>query len=557
MRANRHLLAIIALFIIGLAVRFLPLLFSNLPFNIDGFPLVRISEDIVETGHWSLYYSQGTSENLLYNTKMPVFSVLISVFSLIFGKTPMEITQVMVPLISSSALVIIYLIAFRITGNEMVSFFVGLALALNGFYVYLGAAVMKETVGLVILLLGIYLYHGRNDPRKRVIAGVLILILALTHHLTAWICFIMISLMMFTTHILQWRNGMFSRKDFVIDFISGPFLFIFTIMYYQWVNLPFFNKISNMNDVALFASVLLLGVIFSIMFSMPKKRKKPRNVLLNKTIIVPILGIAVIISNHYIMLFPGTIRTTSSLLKYMIPYFLLCSIAFLGLNVVASRKTEHKPFIASILLAPFLIIFFAMVKGLDAFTFTLIYRSYDYIDFGLAICAGIGVGYLINRAVKRLTREDTSTSSSFRIKTALSITFFVICLSTVPLAYQGQEFYGVQDATYNYEFTAIKWMDENSAEYLINSDERLCDIMNPYFDLECEKTLPWRLKWGKVLENNTLLFMEDKWLSAGAQMSPMEPIKISNATFSRTLNENNLIYTSGPSGSQIYIIKVG
>ncbi len=554
MRISRHFLAIIALFTIGLAVRYIPLLFSGLPFNIDGFPLVRISEDIVDTGHWSLSYPGGTSSFVTYNTKMPVMSLLISNFALIFGIAPLRVAQVIIPFLSSTALVIIYLVAYKITKNELVSFFAGLALALNGFYVYLGAAIMKETIGLVLLLLGVYLYQGREDPRKRVLASMLFLILALTHHLTAWIGFVMVSLLMIAFHAQKWHRGSFKTKEVMIDFVSGPFLFIFTILYYQMVNMVFFTTVSNINDIALFASIFMLGAVFCIIFSLPKKRKKPRNIVLNKTLIIPVAGLALLILNHYTKAF-DTIRGSSSFLTYLLPYLLLITIALIGFNVVASKRTEYRPFIAALLLAPFLVILFALLKGFDPFTFMLVYRSYDYIDFGLAICAGIGIGYLINRLVKRFAGEKNA-SDGFRLKATLSVIFLIICISTVPLAYQGQEFYGVQDATYDHEFKAMSWLGENGKDYHISTDERLNDIMVPYFDLDCDKSLPLKFKYNEDVKSGTILFMEDKWLYDGAQMSPMEPIVISKGTFDRTLDRNNLIFSSSSANSQIYIVMV-
>ena len=556
MKVNRHLLAIISLFIISLAFRFIPLMFSNLPFNIDGFPLVRISEDIIESGHWSLSYPEGTSELAIYNAKMPIFSILISIFSIVFGKSPLEIVQVLMPFMSSTAVILIYFIAFKITKNQLVSFFAGLALALNGLYVYFGAAVMKETLGLVLLILAVYLYYTREDLRKRIMASVLILILPLTHHLTAWICFIMVSLLMLSSNALHWNRGTFKRNRFAIDFFSGPFLFIFTVLYYEAVDLAFFNRISGINDIALFSSVFILGAIFSIMFSLPKKKIKPVKVIINKTAIVPIIGFGLLVLNHYKRIFPGTIHTTTPFLIYFLPYLLLISIAVIGLNVVAKRKTEHRPLVAALILAPFIVIIYALVKSLDAFTFMLIYRSYDYIDFGLAICTGIGAGYIINRIVKILFKKKEPSKTTFGLKAVLSIIFILICLSTVPLAYNGQEFFGVQDATYDHEFEAMNWLDENIPKQEIESDERLCDIIDPYFDLKCDKTLPLKLKWGKSLDRESVLLMEDKWKDYGAQMSPMEPKVISQKTFDNTIGENNLIYNTGGYGSQIFIVKV-
>jgi hypothetical protein len=186
----------------------------------------------------------------------------------------------------------------------------------------------------------------------------------------------------------------------------------------------------------------------------------------------------------------------------------------------------------------------------------LVYRSYDYIDFGLAICAGIGTGYLINRLVKRYYPGENAQKAKFGIKASISIAFLIICLATVPLAYNGQEFYGVQDATYEHEFEAMSWVAENMADSHVSTDERLNDIMAPYFDLDCDKTLPWKLKYERSLDSGTVIFMEDKWLSDGAQMSPMEPIKISEDTFTEKLIENDLIYSTGGEGSQIYVVIV-
>jgi hypothetical protein len=556
MRVNRHILAICALFTIALAVRFIPFLFSTLPFNIDGFPLVRISEDIMESGHWDTSYPDDTSGFVIYNTKMPVLSLIITNFALIFGKTPMEVAQFVVPFLSSCAIVIIYAITFKITKSELASFFAGLALALNGFYVYLGAAVMKESIGLVFLILVVYLYQGRNDPKKRMLAAGLLLILSLTHHLSAWMAFTMVSLLALTQNAIWYSQGSFTTKRFSLDILSGPFMFVFTILYYEAVNMSFFNKVSNLNDIALYASVFIIGFVLCALFSLPKVRKKPKNMVINKTLLVPIVGVAFIVLNVYEPIFEGTFRTPTALLRLLIPYILLLGVALVGLNVVASRKNQYRPFIASLILAPFLIIIYAFLKGFDAFTFILVYRSYDYIDFGVAICAGIGAAFLIKNITNFLSKGKPESKVVFPVKAALSITFIVICLATVPLAYNGENFYGIQDSTYQNEFVAMTWLSENASEYQVGTSERLSDIMAPYFDIQSDQTLPWQLRHNRTIPTGKLLFMEGKWTSIGAQMTPMEPFKIKQTTFDSTINTNNLIYANSGGHTDIYIIKV-
>ena len=335
----------------------------------------------------------------------------------------------------------------------------------------------------------------------------------------------------------------------------GPFMFVFTIAYYQLAELEFFTRVSNTNDIAIFASVFLVGAFTCIIFSLPKPHRKPRRVILNKTLLIPMAGIALLVLNSYKIVFPGTIPTSKTMLLSLIPYLLLIGIGIIGLNLVSLRKTEHKPFIASILVGPLIVMLFALLKGFDAFTFILVYRSYDYIDFGLAICVGIGAGYLINTIVKSLKLKETSRAM-FGAKTSLSIIFLVICLATVPLAYQGQEFYGVQDATYQHEFEAMTWLSDHDEGHHIETDERLNDIMSPYFELDTDKTLPWKLKYNRKISSGTVLFMEDKWLTDGAQMSPMRPVVVRQNTFDNTIGNNNLIYSAGPSGSLVFIVIV-
>jgi hypothetical protein len=93
-------------------------------------------------------------------------------------------------------------------------------------------------------------------------------------------------------------------------------------------------------------------------------------------------------------------------------------------------------------------------------------------------------------------------------------------------------------------------------KYHVTTDERLNDIMAPYFDIDSDLNLPWKLKYVRSLDKNNLLFMEDKWTSNGAQMTPMEPFKITQNAFDSTIRNNNLIYSNSGSHSQVYLVIV-
>jgi hypothetical protein len=174
----------------------------------------------------------------------------------------------------------------------------------------------------------------------------------------------------------------------------------------------------------------------------------------------------------------------------------------------------------------------------------------------VAICAGIGAGYLIKNIANFLTRRRSESKAVLPLKAALSIIFIIICLLTVPLAYNGETFYGIQDSTYRNEFRAMSWLSDNAPEYQVSSSERLSDIMGPYFDISSDQTLPWQLRHNRAIPGGKILFMEAKWTSIGAQMTPMEPFIINQSTYDSTINTNDLIYSSSGGHTDIFILRV-
>lgn len=556
MKHSKHMLPLLALFVIGLSVRVIPLTFSDLPYNIDGFPLVRLTQDIIDDGHWTMSYPEGTSNTLIYNSKMPIFSLIMAEFSLMLGIPPMEVIPFTLAIIASTAIITIYMLAYLITRNRVVAFFAGLALALNGLYVYLGCAIMKETIGLVLLPLILYLYAHREDPRKRALAALLLLMLPLIHHLTTWIVFTMITLLAVTSNYEKWHRGTFGLGELVLDLVLGPMLFVFTVIYYNQVDMVFFKRISNNNDIMLFLSVLLIGILFGLSYSKPRK-KRIKTPIFSKLILIPILGILALVINHYKRLFTGAMRTNTIFLIYFIPYIVFAMIGFVGVNVIGTRKNRYRPLIASIFLGILTVMTFAVLKGLDAFTYNLVYRTYDFMDVGLAICIGVGAGYLINSFARNRYLGKINFFSTWQFKSVMGVVFIVLCLLTLPLAYNNEKFHNVQDVTHEYEFEAMIWLDENVEKETTHTNQRLADIINPYFDKECDSLLPWKLRDREGIDSGSVLFIEDKWTSKGAQMYPMEPTILSNKTFQDTLNSNNLIYSGGPEENKVYIIITG
>jgi 4-amino-4-deoxy-L-arabinose transferase-like glycosyltransferase len=238
---HRDLLAISSLYFLAFAVRLIPFTISVLPYNIDAYPLIRISDDIIASGHWGI----GGEDLIFYNSKMPAFSMILSAFSMFFGIEPFALVSILVPIITSTSVIAIYMLTMKITKSRVASYIAGLFFALSGFYLYLTTAIMKETIGLTLLPIIFYLFIERDDPRKRILAAVLLVLIPFIHHLTALIVFTVIGFMVITDNYQAWKSKILKMKNVFLDFFLGPFLFIFTYSYYNQVRMEQFEKVVN------------------------------------------------------------------------------------------------------------------------------------------------------------------------------------------------------------------------------------------------------------------------------------------------------------------------
>ncbi|MCK4444910.1 MAG: hypothetical protein KAW09_10215, partial [Thermoplasmata archaeon] len=391
---RKHLLPILFLFFVALAIRLVPLLSSPLPYNIDGFPLVRISNDVISSGEWVMDE---------YNTKLPIFGLIIVLASVVCSRDPLYFVQILIPFITSMTAVLIYVLTYKITKSRTAAVFAGLFLALSGLYVFLTASVMKQAIGFTLIPVILYLYYERDDSRKRLLCAFLLIMLPLLHHLTSLMVFAMITLIMAAQNIQRLRDDTWKATDFVLDVFLGPFLLIFLFWFYVSVDMPFFLDVANVNAVLLFLSVYFIVALFAIYLSSPS-RMKPWFFYSKKSAFLKLLdqktlfifgALFLLVLNHYTNIFAGALKTKSEVLIWSIPYLILIFVGLAGLNVMRNTKTKYRTLVVAGLLAPISVMLFSFLWGLDPVSFGLLYRSYNFIDFALAIAIGIAVAYAI------------------------------------------------------------------------------------------------------------------------------------------------------------------
>ncbi len=511
-------------------IRLIPMAMSPLPYNIDGFPLVKISENLISQGHWHL--GQGP-QLITYNSKMPGFSFLLSAACLLFGTLPLSTVQWFVPLFTTASLLVVYIYALKLSKNSVMAFSALCFLSFTGLFVYLTTAAMKETLGLAIFPAIIYLYTGRADKKKRLFAALLLLLLPLIHQLT--------TLVMFTVLWLYYCTELVLKKPCLnktlLDFLSGPALVLPAYIYYRTISIEQMDQIAQKDDLLLFLSVFLFVWILSVVIlskEVPQVAKKKR---------VPagfwvLIGAALLLLfNHFTEVF-GVISTPAPLLLYIVPYLAVVSFAVWGASIVKKVKLGDKNLITSLFLGPFTIILFAFLRCLDPASLNLMYRTYDYIDFGLAFCVGVGIAYAF--------RHIGHTKKLYIGPIAVGF----LCMSTLPLAYQPYEMYGVESVTYPYEFEGMRFVSDLGMS--VQTDQRIGDILSPYFYLNVDRTFP--LHANETYELRGLAMFEGRWMTKGAQEYPLDNVIFANETFVHLTNDFNLMYMGGIEGDRVYVV---
>ncbi|MEW5937432.1 MAG: hypothetical protein AB1665_06415 [Candidatus Thermoplasmatota archaeon] len=552
------LLSLALVVVIALALRLVPYIASPYPYNVDGYPLARGAERALEEGHWTVENSGSGIE--AYNAKMPGFSLLLAHLAALTGIPPLRAVQLLTPLLGLGAVLLGFALARRLTGSMIAGLGCALFLAMHGFFVYLTAAAMKEALGLPLLILLFLLYKQRSEPRCRMLSAIILLLLPLVHHLTALIAFLYVG-MTTAAHLIQrWRSGELRAHIIVEEACLGPALGIFALAYYHSVSMEFYTGVSNMHDLALLSAITFLAMVLCVILSLPALSKpwflvdvSPGRIssalLFDEKSLAVLICFGVLALNSRILVFQGTILTTTALLIGVLPLVPLALLAIAGYNLIRYSAMQERGAVAAMALAPIVLLVFSIARGLDPFSFALAYRAVDYLDPFLALGAGVGLAFLMALAGRRWAARK---AWRFSMRAVTCLAFVLLLAASASLAYSGDRLYGVRNDTDPHEFTAGVWASEHGLEP-ISTNSRLYEIYAPYFELSCDSTLPYRLREGMEASGHALV-LSDEWTSLGAQGFFSSRIVVPEQRFNEALDGGHKVYSAGHEGAGIHIV---
>jgi len=524
------------------ATRLVPLLFSPLPFGIDGFALARISSDIGASGAWRIDSSNVNS----YNQKLPGFSFLWSAVASLGGLSPVAYVQLVMPLLAALSVIPAYLLGVKATGRRLGGFVAGLFVTFFGSFLLLTSSVSKESLGLLIFPVVVLMFLERRDPRKRALSVVLVVFLAFLHPLTTLLTLGMIAALVVLDQRRAITRGRFRAGRFAVDLATGPALAILPWAYYSAVNLPFLGDLLAADALALFLGiVILMTALLAPMGRAANLRVGQRFVSpLARGILVPAIGVLVVLGNARNGLFVGAIGTQSGLLQMLPAIGVLAAFALAGYQLVRRTTNRANDLVVSMLVAPVALILFGLMRGLDPESLLIVYRSVDFLDYAFAIL--IAVAFV---AAWRWIGPWPPA------RAVLVAGLLGALLATTPMAWDTPAVFGVNNVTTPQEFRALALLASFGARN-VTTDQRLADVGAMWLTYAVDSSLPVKLRDNESLARFQYALVLERWTTVGAQLHPAPNVVIPTTILENFLTVNRIVYAAGPSGDRIFIVQL-
>ena len=540
MRVDVALVA--ALYAFALALRLVPLTFSPLPYNIDGFPLARIAQGITATGSWRI----NPADPNAYNQLMPVYALVWSSVTQLGGLDPLVFLQTLMPLVLATAVLPAYLLGAKATGRPVAGFAAGLFIASFGSFLSVTSMGMKESIALVLLPTVVLLFAERRDPRKRALAFLLLLVLPFLHQLSDFLILGMVAALVVLTQARAVQRGRFSGRSLLLDIATGPGPALLAYAYYATVNMPDLSAVTAPDALALFLAVTVLLSALLVRMTRPKPVAPGARLVrpVGPILVVPAVAFAALLVNLRTDLFAGVLETQPAMEPILVAVAALVAVAFPGYQLLRRTANPMADVVLAMGIAPVALIVFAFLRGLDGLSQVLVYRSFDFLDYGLAVAVGAGFAL----AWIRLRGHESA-------RLALAAGLLVVLLATTPIAYNPQAVFGVDEVTTPAEFQAMSVLASLHPRN-VATDQRLADTAATWFGIPANGSLPYLLRDRASLSGYDYALVMERWTTVGAQVHPAPNIVLSNTTLAAFLAANRAVYAAGPAGDRVYILQL-
>ena len=503
--------------------------------------MARVAENMAESGDWRIH----GSGLILYNSKMPAVPAIVAMVSLVFGISVIDTIRFLLPLIGATTVPTGGLLAYKITKSKPGALGAGIFFAFSGPFVYLTSAAMKQVVGMALMVPAFLFFLTREKLTSSACLFLIMMSLVLVHHLTFLLLTSILGMALFYAVLIRYfESGRMELKKEIPAAAVLSLSATFAWWYYVHTSLEHMGYVSSSERILLFM-VFFLWMILGSLVLFSKDVTKRSNLSGATTAFAGMMFIVALVLNHRTPIF-GTLTTSTSLLILFVPYILFIMFCMIvGFEILRSTKNHAKPRLFGGIFGPVSLMNFAVVSGLDAISFGLFIRSYNYIDISIGIFAGISLAYVLQKTDKK------------KISKAVPALFLCAALMTLPLAYNQQDFSGIRDVTLDHEMDAMSIAAEIALErnLTIYTDQRYADILSPYYEVRADRSLPITIRNGYELPPG-LILVSYTWTEVGAQNYPFRNIHISQDLLDNIIDSSDIVFSLGPAGGEIYLLYV-
>jgi hypothetical protein len=393
--------------------------------------------------------------------------------------------------------------------------------------------------------MAVLLFHERADPRKRALAVVLLIFLPFLHSLTTFLTLGMLAALVVLAQRRALFRGRFSWRALALDVVTGPALAAAALGYYLTVDLPYVSEFLAPAAFALFlALVLLLTVLIGPAFRPQKRRFRQGTVVAAaKAALPPAIGFALLLGNASTSLFVGTTATPPAFLQELPSLLVLAALCIGGFVLVRGTTNRMGDLVVAMLVAPIALILFGFFRGLDPLGLVLVYRAFDFLDYGFAILVAVAF---------------VAAWSALRFgpwRALLGVGFLGALLATTPMAWNTSAVFGVQNVTTSEEFHALALV-ASLGGHRVATDERLADVASWWFGFSADASLPLKLRDNASLAGAEYALILERWSTVGAQIHPAPNLVIASAAINRFVAANRIVYTAGLPGDRVLVVQV-
>jgi len=516
------LFALLAIFLLGLTMRVLPLT-SYAVWGSDTGEYYYLTNSLVENSYISFDYSG-------WGFGYPYFPGMFALTGSagLLGFNLLELLLILTPIVSSLSTILVFFITKNVFKDDRIGIMSALLFAVAAPHVFTTSHPMPGSLGDFLLLLCVFLFLKMYDNKNFILLLVPSAIaLIITHHLSSYFLFISILFFVFIRELLQKSSD---KKKLKMEIPLLGFLFAAMMVQWLWVAKPFENILYDAFKIKPLFLVFLSCLAFSALPVIVFLRRKiswvykPKYPTWKGMVVRYCLALIVAFSLVWLAVFanvPGTtITVDSSSIILFAPTIIFFSFCAVGIGFL--EKYRHGGFIFCWLGA----IAFSMLVGIATENTVLIpYRHLQYIVAPLLMFAGLGIVKFYDTCEKN------------KLKNVFFAFSFTILLLLAPFScYPPTNILGgFEEGTDYRDMEAVFWVKENLPDATIASDHRLSSMLFGFAD-----TSPSWEYAPKVFHSNSFNESKEQLLNC---KTPSGEKRINYVFLDKTMKEKGVALT--------------